>query len=230
VFIADFIFALTYRINYIYLFTSIDILYGGFMGAKIQELMDFFHKQGGVVRFSDILKAGFHSDSLVVLRKDGKVERVVRGLYRIVDYEPGSHPDLVIASLQAPHGVICLLSALSFYEATNEIPKYVDIAIPQGSHAYKIEYPPVRFYRFAQNAWKSGIDEHKLDGHEIRIYSLAKTIADCFKFRNRIGMNVAREALKVAVAEKGTKPQKIMQYAKICRVDSIMKPILEAML
>jgi len=200
------------------------------MGAQIEKLMDFFHKQGGVVRFSDILKAGFHPDSLIALEKDGKVERIARGLYRIVDYEPGSHPDLVIASLQAPRGVICLLSALSFYETTSEIPKYVDIAIPKGAHANRITYPPVRFYRFALNVWKAGIEEYEFDKHKIKVYSLAKTIADCFKFRNRIGIDVAREALKVAVAEKGTKPQKIMQYAKICRVDSIMKPILEAML
>ncbi len=200
------------------------------MNARTRELISFFQNQGGVVRFSAILKAGFHPDSLIALEKEGKVERIARGLYRVVDYEPGSHPDLVIASLQAPRGVICLLSALSFYEATGEIPKYVDIAIPQGTHANRIKYPPVRFYRFAPNAWKTGIEEYKLEGHKIRVYNLAKTIADCFKFRNRIGIDVAREALKVAVTEKGIQPKEIMQYAKICRVDSIMKPILEAML
>ena len=197
---------------------------------RTQELMSFFQNQGGVVRFSAILKAGFHPDSLIALEKEGKVERIARGLYRVANYEPGSHPDLVIASFQAPRGVICLLSALSFYEATSEIPKYVDIAIPQGTHANRIKYPPVKFYRFAPNAWKTGIEEYKLEGHKIRVYNLAKTIADCFKFRNRIGINTAREALKVAVTEKGTKPKEIMQYAKICRVDNIIKPILEAML
>jgi len=79
----------------------------------------------------------------------------------------------------------------------------VDIAIPRGTHANRIKYPPVKFYRFALNAWNAGIDEHELDGHKIRIYDLAKTIADCFKFRNRIGIDAAREALKVAVTEKG---------------------------
>jgi len=79
----------------------------------------------------------------------------------------------------------------------------VDIAIPRGTHANRIKYPPVKFYRFALNVWNGGIDEHELDGHKIRIYDLAKTIADCFKFRNRIGIDAAREALKVAVTEKG---------------------------
>jgi len=200
------------------------------MQARTQELMSFFQSHGGAARFSAILKEGFHPDSLSALEKEGKVEKIARGLYRITNYTPGSHPDLVIASLQAPKGVICLLSALSFYEATNEIPKYVDLAIPQGTHANRIKYPPVKFYRFASKAWKTGIEKHEVESHQIKVYSLAKTIADCFKFRNRIGVDIARDALKFAITEKGIKPKEIMEYAKICRVDSIIKPILEAML
>lgn len=200
------------------------------MQARTQKLMSFFQSHGGVARFSAILREGFHSDSLGALEKEGKVEKIARGLYRITNYTPGSHPDLVIASFQAPKGVICLLSALSFYEATNEIPKYVDIAIPQGTHANRIKYPPVKFYRFAPKAWKTGIEKHEVGSHQIKIYSLAKTIADCFKFRNRIGVDIARDALRVAITEKGIKPKEIMEYAKICRVDSIIKPILEAMI
>ena len=192
--------------------------------------MSFFQSHGGVARFSAILKAGFHPDSLSALKKEGRVEKIARGLYRVTNYTPGSHPDLVIASLQAPRGVICLLSALSFYEATSEIPRYVDLAIPQSTHANRIKYPPVRFYRFAPKTWKAGIEKHEIEGHRIKVYSLAKTIADCFKFRNRIGADVARDALKIAVTEKGIKPKGIIQYAKICRVDSIVKPILEAMI
>jgi predicted transcriptional regulator of viral defense system len=113
-----------------------------------------------------------------------------------------------------------------FHRKTN----CVNIAIPRGTHASRIKYPPVRFFRFAPKTWKAGICEHEIQGHKIRVYSLAKTIADCFKFRNKIGMNVARDVLKVTVTEKGIKPNEIMRYAKICRVDSIIKPILEAML
>jgi len=197
------------------------------MQARTQELMSFFQSHGGMARFSAILKEGFHPDSLGALEKEGKVEKIARGLYRITNYTPGSHPDLVVASLQAPKGVICLLSALSFYEATNEIPKYVDLAIPQGTHANRIKYPPVKFYRFASKAWETGIEKHEVESHQIKVYSLAKTIADCFKFRNRIGVDIARNALKFAITEKGIKPKEIMEYAKICRVDSIIKPILE---
>ena len=200
------------------------------MHPRTQELIKFFQNNGGVLRFSAILKVGFHPDSLNLLEKEGKVEKIARGLYRETNYSSGSHPDLVIAALQAPRGVICLISALSFYEETNEIPKYVDLAIPQGTHANKINYPPVRFYRFAANTWKAGIEEHEIEGHKIKFYNLAKTIADCFKFRNKIGMDVTRDALKIAVMEKGIKPKDIMQYAKICRVANIIKPILEVIL
>lgn len=200
------------------------------MQTRTQKLINFFQSHGGAARFSIILKAGFHPDSLIALEKEGKVEKIARGLYRLTNYVPGSHPDLVIVSLQAFRGVICLLSALSFYEATSEIPKYVDIAIPQGTHANRIKYPPVRFYRFAPKAWEAGIEKHEIEGHQIKVYSLAKTIADCFKFRNRIGADVVRDAAKLAVMEKGTKPKEIMHYAKICRVDSVIKPILEAIL
>ena len=200
------------------------------MQNKTQKIISYFKSHGGVVRFSSILKAGFHPDSLHALEKEGKVEKVVRGIYKLTNYDIGTHPDFIIASMQAPKGIICLLSALAFYEVTNEIPRYVDMALPPSVHANRIKYPPVKFYRFAPKTWKSGIAEQEISGHKIKIYCLAKTIADCFKFRNKIGMDVAREALKTAVTEKNIKPKEIMQYAKICRVDKIVKPILEAML
>jgi len=200
------------------------------MQRKTQEIISYFQSHGRVVRFSSILKAGFHPDSLATLEKEKKIVKIARGLYRLSNYDIGSYPDFVIASLQAKKGVICLLSALAFHEATNEIPRCVDIAIPQGAHANRIKYPPVRFYRFAPKAWQAGIKEWEIEGHKIRVYSLAKTIADCFKFRNKIGVDTAREALKAAVTEKHIKPKEIMHYAKICRVDSVMKPILETML
>ena len=200
------------------------------MSPRTQELISFFKNHGGVVRFTDILKAGFHPDLLTSLEKEEKVEKIARGLYILTNYTLGSYPDLVTASLQAPKGVICLLSALAFHEATTEIPIQVDIAIPQQTHANRIKYPPVKFYRFATKTWKAGIEYHEIEGHKIRVYTLAKTIADCFKFRNRIGANIAREALKIAVTEKNIKPKEIMQYAKICRVDKIIKPILETLL
>jgi len=155
------------------------------MEQKTKRILDYFKKHGGVARFSSIIKSGFHPDMLSALEKEGKIEKIARGLYRMSHYTFGSYPDLVIASLQAPRGTVCLVSALAFHEA---------------------------------------------EGHKIRVYNLAKTIADCFKFRNRIGVNVVRDALKIAITEKGIKPQDIMKYAKICRVHKIVKPILETMI
>ncbi|MEE9910365.1 MAG: type IV toxin-antitoxin system AbiEi family antitoxin domain-containing protein [Deltaproteobacteria bacterium] len=200
------------------------------MQSKSQELINYLRDSKGIARFSDILKAGFHSDSLALLEKSGKIEKIGRGLYRLDGYATGSHPDLVEASQQAPRGVICLLSALAFHEATNEIPRYVEMAIPLGARAGRIQYPPVKFYRFAPAAWEAGIVQYEIEGHVIKIYSLAKTIADCFKFRNRIGANVARDALKTAITDMHVQPKEIMKYAKVCRVDSIIKPILEALI
>jgi predicted transcriptional regulator of viral defense system len=200
------------------------------MNTKTAELLNYFQNHGGTARFSTVLKAGFHSDTLKALEKAEKLNKIARGLYRVANYELGSHPDLVAASLQAPRGIICLVSALAFHEATDEIPHWIDIAIPKRSRANRIKYPPVRFYHFAPETWEAGIEEYKIESHNIRVYSLAKTIADCFKFRNRIGLDVARAALKVAILEKNTKPNEIMKFAKLCRVDGIVKPIVEAIL
>ena len=200
------------------------------MGFKKAGLVDFLKKGGGVASYAEIIGAGFNKAHLKASLNSGRIQKVDRGLYRLSDGISLANPDLVAVSIKVPKGTVCLLSAIAFYEATNEIPKYVDIAIPRGTHANRIQYPPVKFYRFAPQAWKAGIEEYEIEGHKIKVYNLAKTIADCFKFRNKIGMNVTRDALKIAVIEKDITPKEIMKYAKICRVDSIIKPILEAMI
>ncbi|MCQ9206790.1 MAG: transcriptional regulator [Omnitrophica bacterium] len=200
------------------------------MGSKEAKLIKFLRKKGGMASYSELSKAGFNKTLLKTSLKNNRVNRIDRGLYCLSEGMSFSNPDLVAISIKIPRGVVCLLSALGFHEATNEIPKYVDVAIPRGTHKNRIKYPPIRFYRFDPKVWEAGIENRKIEGHKIKIYCLAKTIADCFKFRNRIGVNVARVALKVAITEKHIEPKEIMQYAKICRVDKIIKPILETML
>jgi len=200
------------------------------MGSKEAELIQFLKQKGGMASFSELDKAGFNKALIKVSLANENIKRLDRGLYSLSEGMSFSNPDLVAISIKIPKGIVCLLSALAFHEATNEIPKYVDVAIPRGTYESRIKYPPVRFYRFAPDTWKAGVEKHEIEGHKIKIYSLAKTIVDCFKFRNRIGINVAREALKIAVAEKYVKPKDIMEYAKICRVDKIIKPILETMI
>ncbi|MCJ7813863.1 MAG: type IV toxin-antitoxin system AbiEi family antitoxin domain-containing protein [Candidatus Atribacteria bacterium] len=200
------------------------------MSTKEKKFIEFLKKRGGMVSYKEIIKAGFNKAFLRNNLDSGQIQKVDRALYRLSDDFTLSNPDLVAVSIKVSKGVVCLLSALAFYEVTSEIPQYVNIAIPRGAWANKINYPPVKFYHFASKAWKAGIEKFEIEGFQIKIYSLAKTIADCFKFRNKIGMNIAREALKIAITEKGVQPKEIMQYAEICRVDNIIKPILEAML
>jgi len=194
-----------------------------------KALIEYFKKNNGILKFTGILQSGFHRDVLKALEKKGSIAKIGRGIYCLNDAK-GVKSDLVRAALQAGKGVICLISALSFYEATGEIPGQVDIAVRKGMWTGKIKSPPVKYYRFDPKQWEAGVEEHTIEGHKVRIYSLAKTIADCFKFRNRIGIDTARSALKTAVNEKNVKPLEILKYAKICRVDSIVKPLLEAIM
>jgi predicted transcriptional regulator of viral defense system len=200
------------------------------MKTKRDELIQVFKQNRGVLRFSQVLKASFHRKHLKSLLESGKIEKIGHGLYRLKDAPALSNPDLVTVALKAPNGVICLISALYYHRATDEIPRKVDVAIPRRPWANKIDYPPVQYFRFSEKAWKAGVETHTIDGYSVRIYSLAKTIADCFKYRNKIGLNIARDALKTSVVEKKVKLAEVMRFAEICRVDKIIRPYLEALL
>ena len=200
------------------------------MDIKEKKFIEFLKKRGGMVSYKEIIKAGFNKAFLKDSLDSGRIQKVDRALYRLSDGFTLSNPDLAAVSIKVSKGIVCLLSALAFHEATSEIPQYINIAIPRGVHANKINYPPVKFYRFSFKSWEAGIEKHEIEEYQIKVYSLAKTVADCFKFRNKIGMDVAREALKIAITEQGVLPKEIMQYAEICRVDNIIKPILEDML
>jgi len=197
---------------------------------KEKELINYLKNKGGIASYNEIMEAGFNKPVLRDILNSGRIQKLDRGLYRLSSGITLSNPDFVAVAIKAPKGVICLLSALSYYELTDEIPKYVDVAIPRGAHANIIKYPPVRFYRFSPKTWREGIEKYDIEGYEVKIYSIAKTIADCFKFRGKIGIDIARQAMKSAIQEKDVKPRDIMSYAKLCRVDKIVKPILETML
>ena len=200
------------------------------MFSKKMMLMEYIKEKHGIAAFSDIQRAGFHKATLNALTRSGQIRKVDRGFYRLSSGTSLSNPDLVAVSVKAPNAVVCLISALYFHEATDEIPRQVYLAVPEGSRSYRIKYPPVQFYHFSQNSWKAGIEEHKMDGYTVRIYNLAKTIADCFKFRSKVGVDVAHKALTNAVLERHVAPAEIMRYAKICRVHNIIQPMLEMIL
>lgn len=195
-----------------------------------KKLYNYLKNRGGIASYSEIIDAGFNKISIQKSIKEGYVDKLDRGIY----ISPGGitlpYPDFVAISIKIPHGVICLLSALSYYELTDEVPRHVDIAISRNSHANKISYPPVKFYHFSKKSWEAGIKKIEIGHYSIKIYSISKTIADCFKFRNKIGVDVAREALRIALKDKKTDPIEIFRYSKICRVNKIVKPLLETML
>lgn len=128
-----------------------------------------------------------------------------------------------------PQGVICLISALAFHRLTREIPHYVYVALRRGSEPPRLEHPPLRVFWLTESVFRAGMDTHSLDGVPVHIYSPAKTIADCFKYRNKLGIGVAVEALRMLKERGDLDPDEILRFARICRVETVMKPYLQAL-
>jgi len=191
---------------------------------------EIFREHGGQLRMSEAIKHGITRYMLYSLRDKGVIERVSRGIYRLVDLPPISNPDLVTVSLRFPNAVICLVSALAYHDITTQIPHAISVAIPKDSRMPSLDYPPIQAHKFSNEAYKSGIEEHLIDGVPVKVYNPEKTLADCFKFRNKIGMDVALEALKLYKTRKKFDLGKLLKYAKICRVEKVMRPYLEATL
>jgi len=163
------------------------------------------------------------------MRSRGELKRIGHGLYAL----PGAkgrpeHQSLIEVAKRAPRAVACLLTALRFHELTTQAPFEIWIALPRGSWRPRRDYPPVRVMRFSGPALTEGVEKHKINGVEVRVYSVAKTVADCFKYRNKIGLDVALEALREARREKRVTSDDLWKYAKICRVAKVMLPYLEA--
>jgi predicted transcriptional regulator of viral defense system len=197
---------------------------------RFQRAVSIFKQKGGVLKTAEILKAGIHPSTLYALVKNGKLERISHGVYRLTDSPPLTNPDLTLVAKRIPKGVICLLSALSFHNITTHIPHEIHIALSFGAEEPRLEYPPIRTFRFSNKAFTEGIQIHRIDREKIRVYSAEKTLADCFKFRNTIGLDTAIEALKLYRDRKDMKIDELMHFAKICRMTKIMRPYLEALL
>jgi predicted transcriptional regulator of viral defense system len=193
-----------------------------------EDPVTIFRKHGGQLRMSEAIVNGITRYMLYSLRDKGIVEQVSRGVYRLVELPPISNPDLVTVGLRFPNAVICLISALSYHNITTQIPHAVSVAVPRNSRIPSLDYPPIQAHRFSNEAYNSGIENHAIDGVPIKIYYPEKTLADCFKFRNKIGMEVVLEALKLYRSRQQFNLEKLLKYAKICRVKNIMSPYLEA--
>jgi predicted transcriptional regulator of viral defense system len=164
------------------------------------------------------------------MRETGDLEQLTRGLYCLPGLPGLGRPDLVLVSLKIPRGVICLISSLAFHNLTTQVPHQLYVALPRGAEPPRLSWPPLRILWFSESAFSAGIEAHKLDGIPIRTYGPEKTIADCFKYRNKIGLDVALEALKLYIRRRRTKMEELLRYAAICRVENIIRPYLEALL
>jgi len=194
----------------------------------IDRAKKIFHDHNGILRTQHAIRLGIAPRTLYNMRDAGMILRESRGLYRLADAELGSNIDLIQVALRISKGVICLISALSFHELTTQIPHQVYVALPIDAEKPRLEYPPLRLFWLSQKTFSAGIENYELDGTPVKIYGIEKTIADCFKFRNKIGSDVALEALRDYRKREGFNIGTLLHYARIDRVERIIKPYLEA--
>jgi predicted transcriptional regulator of viral defense system len=197
-------------------------------GSSISRAVTVFEKQGGILKTSQAVSFGIHPETLYKLRDEGIIHNLSRGLYCLSNSDIMYNPDLVAASYRVPKGVICLTSALVFHEITTQVPSTISLAIPRGTRQPVVDYPPIEFYLFGEDSFDMGIELHAIADAKVKVYSPEKTVADCFKFRNRIGLDVAVEALRCCRERKGSTPADFLEYARACRVERVMTPYLEA--
>jgi predicted transcriptional regulator of viral defense system len=193
------------------------------------ELVLDLARRIGVVRPRDLDAHGIPRIYLTRLVRRGLLERVGRGLYTLPDAEVSEHRTLAEAARQVPHGVVCLLSALRFHELTTQNPFEVWMAVHHKAWSPRSEGPPLRIVRMSGSAFDSGVESHQIEGVTVRVYGAAKTVADCFKFRNKVGLDVALEALRDYRRAYPAGMDDLWRYAKICRVSAVIRPYLEAL-
>jgi len=191
---------------------------------KILELV----RKAGVLRPRDLDPYRIPRIYLSRLCAAGKLQRIGRGLYVLPGSSTTEHHSLAEVCKRVPNGVVCLLSALRFHELTTQAPFEVWLAIGEKAWRPRVEYPPLRIVRFSRTALRAGIEEHRIEGVTVHVYSPAKTVADCFKYRNKIGLDVAIEALRECWQSRRCTMDDLWHYADICRVRNVMRPYLES--
>ena len=192
-----------------------------------QRVLDLA-RQKGLLRANDLETIDAPRVVLTRMTAAGLLDRVGRGLYRLPTH-PGSEDEgLAAVATKVPQAVFCLLSALQFHELTTQLPRQIWIAMPRGSHLPRIDYPPIKMVQMTGDVYSEGIEAVDRDGVTLRVYGVAKTVADCFKHRNKVGLDVALEALKEVRAKRLVTADELWRYAKVCRVTNVMRPYLEA--
>ncbi len=194
-----------------------------------KKAIEMIKQRGGIIRTYEALNLGIHRRTLYGLRDEGMIVPVSRGLFRLADLDIPIQVDLVEIAKKVPDGVICLVSALAFHELTTQTPHYVWLAVDRKARKPKIEYPPVRVFFFSGNAFTGGIETYQIMEQNVRIYSPPKTVIDCFRWRDAVGLDVAIEAAKEYLKSKDSNPSKLMEYARTCKVEKLVRPYLEAL-
>jgi predicted transcriptional regulator of viral defense system len=187
-----------------------------------------FRDNGGTLRTRDLIALGVHTDALYALRESGRIVELGRGLYRLAEVGEAEHPDLAVVAARATNAAVCLISALSYHDITTQIPSSVHLAVPRGSyHSIKLSMP-VTVYRFDPKSFNEGLETHHIGAMPLKIYSAARTVVDCFKFRNKLGLDVALEALRLVRQRKHAQNRELLHYARLLRVENPMSPYLQA--
>lgn len=198
------------------------------MSKAKEKAKQIFREKGGTLRTGEALDSGIHPRTLYALRDSGDLEQLARGLYRLAELSPLQNPDLATVAKRIPNSVICLISALAVHELTTQIPHVVHLALPRNQRYPVLKYPPIQVYLFSQASFAAGVETRVFDGVKVKVYSAEKTLADCFKYRNKIGLDVALEALRMYHTRRGAHLQRILEYARVCRVENVIRPYLEA--
>jgi len=196
--------------------------------SKRQQVIDLIRRQS-VIRPRDLKEHGLPKDYLYVLAQEGVIERVGRGLYQWPNKDLGRHHSLVEISKLAPKAVVALLSALNYHNMTTQNPHQIWLAIDRKAWRPEISYPPVRFVTMSAESLHSGVETHSIEGVSIKVFNPAKTVVDCFKYRGKIGLDVALEALREGWSSRKFTIDELQNYAKICRVRNVMQPYLESL-
>lgn len=187
-----------------------------------------FLSKNGIARSHELVAAGIARSQLSRMVATGQLVRVARGLYAMPNYQGGEHNALVTVAKRTPNALFCLLTALGIHELTTQAPFEVWIAIGNKDHPPRLDYPPLRTMRFSDAALEAGVESRLIDGVTVRVTNAAKTVADCFKFRSKVGLDVALEALREARRSKKASADDLWRYAKINRVTNIMRPYMES--
>lgn len=182
-----------------------------------------------VIRPRDLKERGLPKDYLYIFAKEGIIERVGRGLYQLPNRDLGRYQSLAEVSKLAPKAVVALLSALNYHNMTTQNPPQIWLAIDGKAWKPEISYPPVRFVTMSGKTLHVGVEEHSIDGVPIKVFCPAKTVVDCFKYRNKVGLDVALEALREGWSSRKFTMDELLRYAEICRVKKVMQPYIESL-